>query len=179
MVNKITVTKNKSTFTAPVLSFKKKHKNHIAAQMFKKTAVSLGSNALGIKAIESAKVTPKQNESVRRLLVKKFKETSISIMHSLIPNWPVSKKALGVRMGKGKGAVSYWIHRLMAGKISLHIIIPHVLEEGLSFLKYHYNNISKRLNYTSRLTINKHFIQEKYNTDISVIKYWKPTFKLT
>jgi len=176
MASKIVVTRNKSTFIAPVLSFKKRHKNHIAAQMFKQTVVTLGSNAMGIKAIESAKITPKQNESVRRLLVKKFKETSISIMHSLIPSWPVSKKALGVRMGKGKGVVSYWINRLMAGKVSLQIILPNVLEEDLNFLKYHYNNISKRLNYSSKLIINKHFTQERYNNNIAIIKYWKPVF---
>jgi len=30
---------------------------------------------------------------------------------------PVSQKPKEVRMGKGKGAVSYWTHRLNAGKI--------------------------------------------------------------
>jgi hypothetical protein len=64
----------------------------------------------------------------------------------------------------------------MAGKVSLQIILPNVLEEDLNFLKYHYNNISKRLNYSSKLIINKHFTQERYNNNIAIIKYWKPIF---
>ena len=176
MHNKIIIKgKNKRTFIVPNLLFKKMHKNCLATRMFKLNVVSLGSNALGVKALESAKITPKQNESIRRLLVKKFKETSVSTMHSLIPTWPVSKKAMGIRMGKGKGTVNYWIHRLIAGKISLQITIPHVLEENVTFLKHNYNNISKRFNYNSKLIINKHFIQEKYNNITEIINYWKPT----
>lgn len=175
MSNKIIKAKSKSIFIAPNLFFKKRQKKHLAPQLFKGSVVTLGPNALGIKALESAKITSKQNESLRRLLVKKFKETSIITTHSLIPTWPVSKKALGVRMGKGKGAVSYWINRLIAGKISLRISIPHVLEANLNFLKYNYNNICKRFNYTSKLIINNHFIQEEYNNNlIETINYWKP-----
>jgi hypothetical protein len=86
MPSKIITTKNKNIFIAPDLLFKKKHKNCLAICMFKESTVNLGSSALGIKALESAKITPKQNESIRRLLVKKFKKTSLITMHSLIPN---------------------------------------------------------------------------------------------
>jgi large subunit ribosomal protein L16 len=99
--------KNKTIFVAPELPFKKKHKNLIAPQVYKKSVITLGSFAIGIKATESARITPKQNESLRRIFVKKFKSVAISTQHSLIPDWPISKKAMGIRMGKGKGAVSY------------------------------------------------------------------------
>jgi large subunit ribosomal protein L16 len=176
MANKIMPIKNKSknTFIAPILLFKKKHKNCIASQTYKESIINLGSDALGIKALESAKITPKQNESIRRLLVKKFKEIAISITHSLVPVWPVSKKAMGLRMGKGKGAVSYWVNRLLGGKISLRITISNVLE-SFNLLKYTYSAISKRFNYTTKLVVNPHFLQEKYNSIIETSNYWKFT----
>ena len=79
-------TKNKTIFTAPDLLFKKKHKGLIASQIYKKSLINLGSFAFGIKAMESARITPKQNESIRRVLVKKFKNIIVSTQHSLIPD---------------------------------------------------------------------------------------------
>ena len=78
--------KNKTIFTAPDLLFKKKHKSLIVPQVYKENVTNLGSFAFGIKAMESARITPKQNESLRRILVKKFKNIAISTSHSLIPD---------------------------------------------------------------------------------------------
>jgi hypothetical protein len=77
--------KNKTTFVAPVLPFKKRHKNSLAPKIYTQNVTNLGAFALGIKAMESARVTPKQNESLRRILVKKFREIAVSTIHSLIP----------------------------------------------------------------------------------------------
>jgi hypothetical protein len=81
---------------------------------------------------------------------------------------------MGIRMGKGKGAVSYWVNRLVASKISLYIKIPHIID-NLNFLKYNYNSICKRFSYTSKLVVNNHFTQEKYNCLLNNINYWKAT----
>jgi hypothetical protein len=77
---------NKTIFIAPQFIFTKIHKNLIKGQTHKKYLTDLGANPMGIKALEVAKVTPKQNESFRRTLSKKFKKITISINHSLIPN---------------------------------------------------------------------------------------------
>jgi ribosomal protein L16/L10AE len=45
---------------------------------------------------------------------------------------------MGIRMGKGKGTVSYWINKLYAAKVSLYINIPNVLD-NLKFWQYNYN----------------------------------------
>jgi len=164
--------KNKSVFIAPELSFKKKHKGLIVREIYNKRLITLGYSALGIKAMESARVTPKQNESLRRILVKKFKDVVVSTNHSLIPSYPISKKAMGIRMGKGKGAVSYWVNRLSSSKISLYIRIPHIID-NLNFFKYNYHSFCKRFNYNSKLIINNHFLQEKYNSTSSKFNYWK------
>lgn len=175
MVNKKILTtknKNKTIFTPPDLIFKKKHKGLISIQSYKQNVITLGNIAIGIKAKESARITSKQNESLRRILVKKFKNIIISTNHSLIPSTPVTKKAMGIRMGKGKGAVSYWVNKLSAAKISLYMNVPTVLD-NLLLLKCHYNSICKRINYTSKLIINTHFLQEKYNYNENTLYYWK------
>ena len=164
--------KNKSIFIAPELSFKKKHKGLIVPEIYNKRLITLGYFAFGIKALEPARITPKQNESLRRILVKKFKDIVVSTNHSLIPGYPISKKAMGIRMGKGKGAISYWVNRLSSSKISLYIRIPHIID-NLNFFKYNYQSICKRFNYNSKLIINNHFLQEKYNNMFSKINYWK------
>lgn len=173
MANNILTTKNKNKtiFVAPDLLFKKMHKGVLATQTYKQSIIDVGPFTIGIKAMESARITPKQNESLRRVLVKKFKNIIISTKHSLIPSVPVTKKAMGIRMGKGKGAVSYWINKLSASKISLYMNIPHVIN-NLQFIKYTYNSIRKRCNYTSKMVLNKHFIQEKYNFNKDTSNYY-------
>lgn len=37
------------------------------------------------------------------------------------PDIPVTTKPIQIRMGKGKGAVDHWIHKLPAGKIIMEI----------------------------------------------------------
>lgn len=175
MVNKkilTTKSKNKTSFSPPDLLFKKKHKGLIPVQSYKQNVITLGNVAIGIKAKESARITPKQNESLRRILVKKFKDLVISTNHSLIPSTPITKKAMGIRMGKGKGTVSYWVNKLSAAKISLYVNIPNVLNNLLA-LKYNYNSICKRFNYTSKIIVNTHFLQEKHNYDKNILYYWK------
>lgn len=166
--------KNKSIFIAPELPFKKKHKGLIVPEIYNKRLITLGYYALGIKAMEPARITPKQNESLRRILVKKFKDVVVSTNHSLIPGYPISKKAMGIRMGKGKGAISYWVNRLSSSKISLYIRIPHIID-NLSFFKYNYQSVCKRFNYNSKLILNNHFLQEKYNYNTNIFNYWKFT----
>jgi large subunit ribosomal protein L16 len=162
--------KNKTIFVPPELSFKKMHKGLIPVQIYKQNLTNLGFFPIGIKALESARITPKQNESLRRVLGKKFKNIIIYTNHSLIPSVPITKKAMGIRMGKGKGAVSYWINKLSAAKISLYITIPNVLD-NLKFWRYNYSSISKRFNYNSKIIINTHFMQEKYNSTEKKIYY--------
>jgi len=37
------------------------------------------------------------------------------------PDTPVTTKPIQIRMGKGKGAVDHWIHKLPAGKIIMEV----------------------------------------------------------
>lgn len=152
---------NKTIFLPPQLIFKKKHKSVIKNQIYNAKDTLLFSTTFGIKANECAKVTHKQNENLRRNLVRTFKKNIISFRHSLIPNRAITQKSSGTRMGKGKGAVRYWINRLSSGKIGMHFCLQACLDK-LIYYKAMFKSMGKSLNYKYKLIINKHFLQEVY-----------------
>ena len=49
-------------------------------------------------------------KTVRRLIKKQGRLSRIAV-----PFWPITAKPAQIRMGKGKGAISYWAGRLKAG----------------------------------------------------------------
>lgn len=166
------IKKTKNIFVPPQLVFKKRHKKKIKPQAYNLKLTSLQNFSFGIKALEAAKTTYKQTESLRRTLVRKLKKRPVFFTHSLIANWPVSQKSRGVRMGKGKGSIGYWINRLSSAKISLFFQLPSTLH-SLSFFKDTYNSIRKRLNFLSTFIFNPHLSQEYYINSIAKSEYWK------
>lgn len=78
--------KTKNIFVQPQLIFKKRHKEKIIPQIYNLKLTSLQNFSFGIKALEAAKTTYKQTESLRRTLVRKLKKRPVSFTHALIPN---------------------------------------------------------------------------------------------
>jgi large subunit ribosomal protein L16 len=60
---------------------------------------------LGLKSLQSGRVTSKQLNSFLRCLRKYLKKKTVLIKLSIFPHTPITKKPVGVRMGKGKGNV--------------------------------------------------------------------------
>jgi len=71
----------------------------------------------GIYSLQSLRVTAKQLESARMAILKTVGRKGLKIWMLAFPHIPVTKKALGVRMGKGKGSVSYFVAHVRAGKV--------------------------------------------------------------
>lgn len=163
---------NKTIFVPPLLIFKKKHKSFIKPQKYNQRAVSLYSATFGIKAKECAKVTHKQNENFRRSLVRKFKKKIISFKHILNSNWPITQKSRGTRMGKGKGPVGYWVSRLSSATLSMQFELQYALE-NIIFYKNIFHSIRKNLNFSNKLIINSHLLQENKNIIEYKNNYWK------
>ena len=87
--------------------------------------IELKSNELkfgtyGLKALEKGRITARQIEAVRRTLAGLTKRKS-KIWIRVFPDTPVTKKPTEVRMGKGKGNVSYWVCNVKPGKILFEI----------------------------------------------------------
>ena len=76
--------------------------------------VSFGEYAL--KAIGRGRITARQIEAARRAMTRHVKRAG-KIWIRIFPDKPVSKKPLEVRMGKGKGAVEYWVCQIQPGRV--------------------------------------------------------------
>ncbi|OQW93810.1 MAG: 50S ribosomal protein L16 [Beggiatoa sp. IS2] len=98
--------------------FKKqmKGKNRGLAQRGNK--VSFGE--FGLKATERGRITSRQIESARRTITRYVKRGG-KLWIRIFPDKPISKKPLEVRMGKGKGAVEYWVALVQPGKVLYEI----------------------------------------------------------
>lgn len=94
--------------------FRKYQKGTIGG--IKSNITTLKFGKYGLKALESGKITAKTIEAVRRAITRKFKRSG-KVWIKIFPDIPVTQKPLEVRMGKGKGAPSFWICRIQAGQI--------------------------------------------------------------
>ena len=70
----------------------------------------------GLKATGRGRITARQIEAARRTMTRHVKRGG-KIWIRVFPDKPISKKPLEVRMGKGKGAVEYWIAQIKPGKV--------------------------------------------------------------
>ena len=80
----------------------------------------LSYGTFGIKSLDQNFVTARQIEAARIAATRYMKrEGSIWIM--IFPDKPITKKPLEVRMGKGKGAVEYWVAVVKPGRMLFEI----------------------------------------------------------
>ena len=70
----------------------------------------------GLQAIERGFLTANQIEAGRRTITGSMKRTG-KVFIRAFPDHPVTSKPAEVRMGKGKGSVSYWVCKVKPGKI--------------------------------------------------------------
>ena len=74
----------------------------------------------GLQAQEPAWITSNQIEAAR-VAMTRYTKRSGQVWIKIFPDKPVSKKALGVRMGSGKGAPEYWVAVVKAQKVMFEI----------------------------------------------------------
>ena len=74
----------------------------------------------GIQAMEPGWITGNQIEAAR-VAMTRYTKRSGQVWIKIFPDKPVSKKALGVRMGSGKGAPEYWVAVVKAQKVMFEI----------------------------------------------------------
>ena len=74
----------------------------------------------GLQATEPAWITSNQIEAAR-VAMTRYTKRSGQVWIKIFPDKPVSKKALGVRMGSGKGAPEYWVAVVKAQKVMFEI----------------------------------------------------------
>lgn len=93
-----------------------KGKNRGLAQRGNK--VSFGE--FGLKATDRGRLTSRQIEAARRA-ISRYVKRGAKLWIRVFPDKPITKKPLEVRMGKGKGAVEYWVALVQPGKMLYEI----------------------------------------------------------
>lgn len=86
---------------------------------------------IGLQALESGLITPQQIESVRRVIVRANRKSG-KIWIRIFPNWVVTRKTKGLRMGRGKGAFKNYIFRARAGRLLVEFQGRSLLKATLS-----------------------------------------------
>lgn len=94
--------------------FRKQHKGRNRGLAQNGNKVSFGT--IGLKATERGKLTARQIEAARRAMTRHVKRGG-KIWIRVFPDKPITQKPLEVRMGKGKGAVEYWVANIQPGKM--------------------------------------------------------------
>ena len=84
------------------VKYNRARKIRIKRMEHRQTKVCFGS--YGLKALDGGKISSRQIEAVRRVIVRKLKRTG-KLWIRVFPNVSISMKPNEVRMGRGKGDV--------------------------------------------------------------------------
>ena len=95
------------------VKFRKQHKGRIHGLAKGGSELSFGS--FGLKALTPERVTARQIEAARRAITREMKRAG-RLWIRIFPDVPVTDKPAEVRMGKGKGAVEFWVARVKPGR---------------------------------------------------------------
>lgn len=74
----------------------------------------------GLQALEPSWVTNRQIESCRIAINRTFRREG-KIFIRIFPDKPITKRPIGVRMGKGKGNVEGWVAVVKPGRILFEV----------------------------------------------------------
>jgi large subunit ribosomal protein L16 len=98
--------------------YKKIRKGTLKKFEYKANSIKFGE--IGLKATSSGILSNRQIESARRIISRKIKRKG-KIWLRVFPDLPITSKPSESRMGKGKGAVSYWAVKIKSGSTLFEI----------------------------------------------------------
>ncbi len=81
---------------------------------------TLAYGTYGLVSTEPCWLTANQIESAR-VAINRFTKRGGKVWINVFPQKPVSKKPIGTRMGKGKGAPEYWVAVVKPGRVMFEI----------------------------------------------------------
>lgn len=91
----------------------------------------------GIQALEAGMITSNQIESARIAMTRHVKRGG-KVWIKLFPDKPVTKKPAETRMGKGKGAVEFWVAPVKPGRVMFEMsgVAEPVARKALELAAY-------------------------------------------
>ena len=100
------------------VKYRKVHRGRMSGVATRGNKVSYGD--YGIQALEPGWITGNQIEAAR-IAMTRYTKRGGHVWIKIFPDKPVTSKALGVRMGSGKGAPEYWVAVVKAQKVMFEI----------------------------------------------------------
>jgi large subunit ribosomal protein L16 len=110
--------------------YRKRHKVRVRGPSSGNIKLAFGS--FGLKAVEGGVLTGRQLEATRVSITRALKRTG-RLWIRVFPHLPVTSKPAEVRMGKGKGAVDYFVAPVKPGTILFELdgVMPLVARKAL------------------------------------------------
>lgn len=127
------------------LKFKNYHRAHILSKAAKTLSPFLQAGVVGLKILNFGFLFPTQLKAIYLTLNKLLKKKGIIYIFAF-PNGSLTSKALGARMGKGKGKIlSNWVFKIRAGYILCEIHTNFILlaKKALKLAQYKIPLMSK------------------------------------
>ncbi|OAV44401.1 50S ribosomal protein L16 [Lewinella sp. 4G2] len=86
----------------------------------------------GLKSLDIGRITSRQIEAARIAMTRNMKREG-KVWIRIFPDKPITSKPLEVRMGKGKGALDYYVANVQPGRIMFELdgVSREVAEESL------------------------------------------------
>jgi large subunit ribosomal protein L16 len=98
--------------------YRKQHRGRMKGKASRGNKLSFGE--FGLQALEPCWMTSRQIEAARRAIVRHVKRGG-KLWIRVFPDKPVTARAAETRMGKGKGAVDYWVAVVKPGRMIFEI----------------------------------------------------------
>ena len=98
--------------------YRKTQKGRNEGLAYAGSIVSFGE--FGLKATSRGQITAREIEAARRAFTREMKREG-KVWIRVFPDKPITQKALGVRMGKGKGNVDYWVAVVKPGRVMFEL----------------------------------------------------------
>ena len=104
----------------------------------------------GLQTLEAGLITANQIEAARIAMTRYIKRGG-KVWIKIFPNKPISKKPAETRMGKGKGAVEYWVAAVKPGRVMFEMagVAEDVAREALRLAA---NKLSVKCKFVKRET---------------------------
>jgi len=98
--------------------FRKQFRGRMKGRAARGAEVSFGE--YGLQALEPCWMTSRQIEAARRVIVREVRRHG-KYWIRIFPDKPVTKKPAETRMGKGKGAVEYYVAVIRPGRVLFEV----------------------------------------------------------
>ena len=98
--------------------YRKQQKGRIRGKATRGNRVTDGE--FGLQSLELGLITSNQIEAARVAMTRYIKRGG-KVWIKIFPDKPITTKPIGTRMGKGKGAVEYWVAPVKPGRVMFEI----------------------------------------------------------